>query len=397
MSPSLLVLNAGSSSIKFAMYRTDATRPDPLVRGKLDGIGVRPFFSARGVGGESPAERSFAPAEVPDHVEALVRMDEFLRARIPRETPAAVGHRVVHGGSRFLAPALVDDATVAELEALVPLDPLHQLPSLTALKAARSRYPDALHVACFDTAFHRSHSEIADTIALPRALRESGLRRYGFHGLSYEYIAGRLREIDPAAARGRVVVAHLGNGASLCALKDGRSVDSTMTFTALDGLVMGTRPGALDAGALLWLLDRGWDRKRLEHLLWHESGLLALSESSPDLRDLLASDALPAKLAVGVFVYVAVKQVAGMAAALGGLDALVFTAGIGENQPETRARIAAGLGFLGIELDEEANRRGDLRISREGAPVATFVIPTDEESVIARHTLSVWSGKTSPS
>jgi acetate kinase len=323
-------------------------------------------------------------------------VDEFLKARLPRESPAAVGHRIVHGGSRFLAPTRVDDATFAELEALVPLDPLHQLPSLTALKAARSRYPDAVHVACFDTAFHRGHPEVADAIALPRALREAGLRRYGFHGLSYEYIAGRLREIDPAAGRGRVVVAHLGNGASLCALKDGRSVDSTMTFTALDGLVMGTRPGAVDAGVVLWLLDRGWERERLAHLLWNESGLLALSETSPDLRDLLGSDAPAARLAVGVFVYVAVKQAAGMAAALGGLDALVFTAGIGENQPETRARISAGLEFLGVELDEEANRRGDLRISRKGAPVSTFVIPTDEESVIACHTLFISSGEASP-
>jgi acetate kinase len=397
MRPSLLVLNAGSSSIKFAVYRTGGGAPERLIRGKLDGIGIRPEFSAKGASGETLEHRAYSAGEVPDHREAIVPVDGFLRRRLPGETPAAVGHRIVHGGARFLAPVRVDDATLAELEALVPLDPLHQLPSLTALKAARARYHGALHVACFDTAFHRSHSEIADTIALPRALREAGLRRYGFHGLSYEYIAGRLREIDPVAARGRVVVAHLGNGASLCALRDGRSVDSTMTFTALDGLVMGTRPGALDAGAVLWLLDRGWDRKRLERLLWHESGLLALSETSPDLRDLLETDAPASRLAVDVFVYAAVKQAAGMAAALGGLDALVFTAGIGENQPETRARISAGLGFLGVELDEEANRRGDARISREGARVSTYVIPTDEESVIARHTLFVSSGGTPPS
>ena len=397
MSPSLLVLNAGSSSIKFAVYRTEGGTPERLVRGKLDGIGVRPEFSAKGASGETLEQRSFSAGEIPDHGEALVPVDEFLRRRLPGERPAAVGHRVVHGGSRFLAPTRVDDATLAELETLVSLDPLHQLPSLTALKAARARYPGATHVACFDTAFHRSHPEIADTLALPRALREAGLRRYGFHGLSYEYIAGRLREIDPAAARGRVVVAHLGNGASLCALEDGRSVDSTMTFTALDGLVMGTRPGALDAGAVLWLLGRGWDRERLTHLLWHESGLLALSETSPDLRDLLGSEAPAARLAVGVFVYAAVKQAAGMAAALGGLDALVFTAGIGENQPETRARISAGLRFLGVELDEEANRRGDVRISKEGAPVSTYVIPTDEEIVIARQTLLLSSRLSFPS
>ncbi len=397
MSASLLVLNAGSSSIKFAVYRSGDGAPELLVRGKLDGIGVGPAFSVKGPSGEPLEERSFSPDDVADHAQALVRVGEFLKVRLPGETPAAVGHRIVHGGSRFVAPSRVDDAIFADLEALIPLDPLHQVPSLMALSAARSRYPEAVHVACFDTAFHRGHPEVADVVALPRALREAGLRRYGFHGLSYEYIAGRLREIDPAAAGGRVVVAHLGNGASLCALKDGRSVDSTMTFTALDGLVMGTRPGALDAGAVLWLLSRGWDRERLAHLLWHESGLLALSEISPDLRDLLGSDSPSARLAVGVFVYVAVKQAAGMAAALGGLDALVFTAGIGENQPETRARISAGLRFLGVELDEEANRRGNLRISPKGARISTFVIPTDEESVIARHTLMMTSGKTPPS
>jgi acetate kinase len=356
MNGSLLVLNAGSSSIKFAVYRTGGSEPEPLLRRKLDGAG---------------------------------RVNEVFDRHLGDLSPAAVGHRIVHGGSRFVAPVRVDDGTMAELEELVSLDPLHQRPSLDALAAARSRFPGAVHVGCFDTAFHRTHSEVADAIALPRALREAGLRRYGFHGLSYEYIAGRLREIDPAAARGRAVVAHLGNGSSLCALRDGRSVDSTMTFTALDGLVMGTRPGNLDAGVVLWLLERGWDRERIARLLWHESGLLALSETSPDLRDLLGSAAPAARLAVGVFVYVAVKQAAGMAAALGGLDALVFTGGIGENQPETRARIARALGFLGVDLDEDANRRGDLCVSQAGARVATYVIPTDEESVIARHTLKI--------
>ncbi len=360
MSGSLLVLNAGSSTLKYAAYRAQREELAVLARGKLEGT---------------------------DPARAFELLDERLAGAAPGEKPFAVGHRIVHGGPRFANPVAVDDAISRELDALLPLDPLHQAPSLAALSAARARYPDALHVACFDTAFHRGHSEVADAIALPRALREAGLRRYGFHGLSYEYIAGRLREIDPVAARGRVVVAHLGNGASLCALEDGRSVDSTMTFTALDGLVMGTRPGALDAGVLLWLLDRGWDRERLSRLLWNESGLLALSETSPDLRDLLGSDAPSARFAVDVFVWAAAKQVASMAASLGGLDAFVFTAGIGENQPETRARLAGRLRFLGVELDEAANRRGDLRISPAGARVAAYVIPTDEEIVIARHTL----------
>jgi len=360
MSGTLLVLNAGSSTLKYAAYLADGGRVVEIVRGKLEGS---------------------------DPARAFTVLDERLTAAAPGGKPFAVGHRVVHGGSRFESPVAVDDTISRELDALLPLDPLHQGPSLSALSAARAHYPDALHVACFDTAFHRGHSEVADAIALPRALRDAGLRRYGFHGLSYEYIAGRLREVDPALARRRVVVAHLGNGASLCALEDGRSVDSTMTFTALDGLVMGTRPGSLDAGVLLWLLDRGWDRERLSRLLWNESGLLALSEVSSDMRDLLENDAPAARFAVDVFVWAAAKQVAAMAASLGGLDALVFTAGIGENQPQTRARLAERLKFLGVELDEDANRRGNVRISRTGARVASFVIPTDEEIVIARHTL----------
>jgi acetate kinase len=362
MNGSLLVLNAGSSTLKYAAYRADGDRLAEIVRGKLEGT---------------------------DPAGALSRLDERLAAAASAGRPFAVGHRVVHGGARFEAPVAVDDATARELDALLPLDPLHQAPSLAALSAARVHYPGALHVACFDTAFHRGHSEVADAIALPRPLRDAGLRRYGFHGLSYEYIAGRLREIDPAAARGRTVVAHLGNGASLCALREGRSVDSTMTFTALDGLVMGTRPGSLDAGALLWLLGQGWDRERLSRLLWNESGLLALSGTSSDMRDLIESDSPSARFAVDVFIWAAAKQVAGMAASLGGLDALVFTAGIGENQPGTRARLAERLRFLGVELDEKANHRGDARISPAGARVATYVIPTDEEIVIARHTLHV--------
>jgi len=355
---SLLVLNAGSSTLKYAAYRAEGGGLGEIVRGKLEGT---------------------------DPARALALLDERLAAIAPGDEPFAVGHRVVHGGARFEAPVVVDDGISRELDALLPLDPLHQAPSLAALSAARAHYPAALHVACFDTAFHRSHSEVADAIALPRPLRDAGLRRYGFHGLSYEYIAGRLREVDPVLARGRVVVAHLGNGASLCALREGRSVDSTMTFTALDGLVMGTRPGSLDAGALLWLLGQGWDRERLSRLLWNESGLLALSGISSDMRELLGNDAPSARFAVEVFVWTAAKQVAAMAASLGGLDALVFTAGIGENQPETRTRLARRLTFLGVELDEEANRRGDVRISPAGARVATFVIPTDEEIVIARH------------
>lgn len=354
----LLVLNAGSSTLKYAAYRADANGTlTALARGKVDGSDLEPVA-------------------------------QLLERHLEGKSPSAVGHRIVHGGADFLGPTPVDDRVLAALEALVPLDPLHQPLSLGALRAARARYPSSVHVACFDTSFHRGHPDVADLVALPRELREAGVRRYGFHGLSYEYVGSRLSELDPVVAKGRVVAAHLGFGASLCALRNGKSVDSTMTFTALDGLVMSTRPGSLDAGVVLWLLDRGWDKERIARLLWKESGLLALSEKSGDLREVLAAETPSARLAVDVFVYTAVKQAAAMAAALGGLDGLVFTAGIGENQPETRRRIADGLSFLGVALDEEANRRNDVRIGAPGARVRTFVIPTDEEHVIGRHTLS---------
>ncbi|HSB63565.1 MAG TPA: acetate kinase [Thermoanaerobaculia bacterium] len=355
----VLVLNAGSSTLKYAAYRADGDGTlTALARGKVDG-------------------------------HDLDSIAKLLERHLEGKNPSAVGHRVVHGGADFVGPTAVDDRVLAALEKLVPLDPLHQPLSLGVLRAASARFPSALHVACFDTSFHRGHPEFADVVALPRPLREAGVRRYGFHGLSYEYVARRLAELDPEIAKGRVVAAHLGNGASLCALRNGRSVDSTMSFTALDGLVMSTRPGSLDAGVILWLLDRGWDRERIVRLVWEESGLLALSETSGDLRELLAAGTSSARLAVDVFVYAAVKQAAAMAAALGGLDGLVFTAGIGENQPETRRRIADGLSFLGVALDEEANRRNDVRIGASGARVPTFVIPTDEEDVIGRHTLAV--------
>ena len=358
MGATVLVLNAGSSTLKYAVYRAESGGTlTALVRGKVEGGALDPVA-------------------------------EVLERHLDGGSPTAVGHRIVHGGADFVGPTPVDESVLAALEGLVPLDPLHQPRSLGVLRAARARYPSALHVACFDTSFHRGHPEVADVVALPRSLREAGVRRYGFHGLSYEYVALRLSELDPGVAKGRVVAAHLGNGASLCALRDGKSVDSTMTFTALDGLVMSTRPGTLDAGIVLWLLDRGWDRERIARLLWKESGLVALSQKSADLREILAERTPSARLAADVFVYTAVKQAAAMTAALGGLDGLVFTAGIGENQPETRRRIADGLSFLGVALDGEANRRNEIRIGASGARVPTFVIPTDEEHVIARHTLA---------
>jgi len=306
-----------------------------------------------------------------------------------------VGHRVVHGGPRLSAPTVLDEAVLAEIEALVPLDPSHQQASLSGIRQARTRWPSARQVACFDTGFHGGHPAVADAVALPRSLRDEGIRRYGFHGLSYEYVAGQLRARAPSVASGRVVVAHLGSGASLCAMKDGKSIDSTMSFTALDGLVMATRPGALDASVVLHLWRSGRERERVERLLWSESGLLGLSGTSADMRTLLASDAPEARFAIDVFVYSVVKGVGSMAAALGGFDGLVFTGGIGENAARIRARVVTDLAWLGLTLDSAANERGDTRISSAGSPSSALVIPTDEERMIALHTTRLL-GHTAP-
>ena len=303
---------------------------------------------------------------------------------------AAFGHRVVHGGPDMTAPVLVDAATLARIEALNPLAPLHNPPAVAVLRALGERFPGVPQVACFDTAFHRGHPAVADRFAIPDALYQEGVRRYGFHGLSYEYIAGALAERAPEIALGRVVVAHLGSGASMCALAGGRSVDSSMGFTALDGLPMGTRSGSLDAGVILWLQQqKGWSVDRVEHFLYEECGLKGLSGVSNDMRTLLASEAPLAKLAVEYFVYHVAKTAGALAASMGGIDALVFTAGIGERSPEIRARVLRRLGWLGFVLDEAANQAGGPRLTRPGSPRPAYVIPTDEEIVIARHTLAL--------
>jgi acetate kinase len=302
----------------------------------------------------------------------------------------AVGHRVVHGGPDYATPVRVTDDVLAALERLVPLAPLHQPLNLGPIRMIQARFPDTPNVACFDTAFHRGHPEVADRYALPDALYQEGVRRYGFHGLSYEYIARTLPRVAPDVARGAVVVAHLGSGASLCALREGRSMDSTMGFTALDGVPMGTRCGQIDPGVILYLLmEKGWSAKQVEHLLYHDAGLRGLSGISNDVRDLLASDAPGARLALDYFVYRIGREIASLAGALGGLDALVLTAGVGENSPDMRARICGAAGWLGIELDGAANRDGGPRISTPASRVGAWVIPTDEERMIAEHTLSV--------
>jgi acetate kinase len=383
-----LVLNAGSSSLKFAVYRR-ATGVDWSVaaRGQVDGIGLP---SARlsvkdGTGSSLPAAHS--AAELGDGPAALAHVADWLRAHFPGSRLAGVGHRVVHGGPRHAAPAIVTPGLIKELRELVPLAPLHQPHNLAAIETIAKRQPEVPQVACFDTSFHRGHSAVAELVALPEQYRRAGVQRYGFHGLSYEYIASALPEVAPQIAGKRVIVAHLGSGASLCALSGGRSVDSTMGFTALDGLCMGTRPGSVDPGVLLFLFQSlGLSAQEVETVLYKKSGLLGISGISNDMRDLLKSSEPSARLAVDYFVFRAAKEIGALAAVLGGIDALVFTAGIGEKSPEIRRRISEASAWLGIELDQQANNANAARLSRPSSAVSVWMIPTNEELMIARHT-----------
>jgi acetate kinase len=380
----IVVLNAGSSSVKFSTFtrRGDALERD--LRGQVAGLGTAPRLSVRR-GGELIADSGLADTPL-RHEAAVEVLLEFLGRQAGGINIAGVGHRVVHGGLEFMAPTVVDATVLARLECYVPLAPLHQPHNLAAIRLLLERLPGVPEVACFDTAFHRTIPDVVQLFALPPRFAAAGVRRYGFHGLSYEYVASVLPALDQRAARGRTVVFHLGNGASMCAMHDGRSVATTMGFTAVEGLPMGTRSGSLDPGVLLFLQDElGFGVRDVERLLYHESGLLGMSGISSDMNELLASDAPAARLAVEVFVYRAGRELGSLVAALGGLDAVVFTAGIGENQPEVRARICRGARWLGVELDEEANRSQRQRISRPGSAVAAWVVPTDEELVIARH------------
>jgi acetate kinase len=318
---------------------------------------------------------------------ALERVVAFLGTQLGGKLPVAVGHRVVHGGVHFSQPTLITDDVLAQLEPLIPLAPLHQPNNLAPIRTIHERLPDMLQVACFDTAFHRGHPEPADRFAIPEPLYREGVRRYGFHGLSYEYIAGRLAAVAPDIAKGKVIVAHLGSGASMCALSAGRSVESTMGFTALDGLPMGTRPGQLDAGVVLYLMqEKRMSAQQIERFLYHDCGLKGLSGISNDVRVLLASEDPRAKLALDFFVYRIAMLAGSLAAAMGGFDGLVFTAGVGENAPRIREAVMHRLSWLGMSCDPEANEKGSPRISTAGSSVACFVIPTDEELMIAEHT-----------
>jgi len=384
----VLVLNAGSSSLKFGMYQRPENGSLALVaQGQVEGIGTRPRLSAIDDAGGTLVDQNLS-ADVCDGSSALDQLAQWLSSRFDRESLVAVGHRVVHGGQQFARPTLVTPDIVRELEGLSPLAPLHQPFNLAAIDAVFDRLPGLPQVACFDTAFHRGHSAVAELIPLPRDLRDRGLQRYGFHGLSYEYIASVLPQSAPEIATGRVLVAHLGSGASICAMNDGRSADSTLGFTALDGLCMGSRPGAVDPGVVLYLIQQlGMSAREVEDILYRNSGLLGISGISNDMRALLGNDEPAAQLAVDYFVYRAAKEIGALTAALGGLDGLVFTAGIGENSAEVRRRICEACSWLGVLLDMEANEAHGPRITTRDSEVSAWVIPTDEELMIARHTV----------
>jgi acetate kinase len=393
MADAVLTINAGSSSLKFSLYRVgDDGEPAPALEGEIEGIGTDPHMKARDAAGKVLADRRWQD-EGMDHAAFFRVLGDWLREQLGDARLAGVGHRVVHGGIEFAAPVRIDDAVLARLEKLCPLAPLHQPHNLAGIRALAAVQPDLPQVACFDTAFHRAHPELADWFALPRRFHDDGIRRYGFHGLSYEYIAGTLPTVAPELAQARVVVAHLGSGASMCAMQAGRSIDSTMSFTALDGLPMGTRCGTLDPGVVLHLLRAySMDADAIEAMLYHDCGLQGVSGISNDMRDLLASDDPHAAQAIDLFVWHIARELGALVAVLGGLDALVFTAGIGERSPEIREKVCARAGWLGIALDPAANRAGGLRISSAASKIAVFAIPTDEEQMIARHTLAVLGG-----
>ena len=380
---SIAVLNAGSSSIKFALYDADAT--DLLFRGQIENLGSAPHLKVRDADGKTVAEKNWPDTRL-DHRAATAEIMMLGRELLAGRPAVAFGHRVVHGGVDFAAPVRIDDAVMAKLAKLVPLAPLHQPHNLAPIAAIAEAAPHMPQIACFDTAFHRSQPPLAQEFALPRRLTEEGVRRYGFHGLSYEYVVRRLQE-DVALRDARLVVAHLGNGASLCAVSKGRSVASTMGFTALDGLMLGTRSGALDPGVILYLMqERGMAASDIEDLLYRKSGLLGVSGLSSDMRTLRRSTASTAREATDLFAYRIVREVGSLAAALGGVDAIVFTGGIGENDAATREAVCAGCGWLGLTLDKVRNGRGERCISVSGSAVSAWVVPTDEERMIALHT-----------
>jgi acetate kinase len=385
MIPHVLTLNAGSSSLKVGLFALADGEPAPRMAGLIERIGGEPRIKASDGEGEGWLARDMAPAEAADHEAALRTVIALIAERFPDAAVTAVGHRVVHGGPDYAEPVRITAEVLARLEGFAPFAPLHQPANLAGVRAAARAFPTATQVACFDTAFHRRHPFVNDAFALPRRYYARGVRRYGFHGLSYDYIAGELARVAPHLASGRVVVAHLGNGASMCALLDGRSIASTMGFSALDGLPMGTRCGQLDPGVLLYLMQQeGLDAQAISDLLYKESGLLGLSEVSNDMREIMAAGTREAQEAVDYFVFRIRRELGGLAAALGGLDALVFCGGIGENARAIRARVCEGMGWIGIELDAGRNEANGFELSSQLSRVRVLRIPTNEEIVIAR-------------
>ena len=387
MSEPIAVINAGSSSIKFAVY-ADGSDGELLFRGQVEKLGVAPRLRVTDPQGKALGDREWFASEV-DHPGAIHEILHAALHMLDGRKVAAIGHRVVHGGTRYSAPIRLDPMVIHELGMLTPLAPLHQPHNLAAIDAIAAAAPEMPQVACFDTALHRTQPEISQLYALPAELTGEGIRRYGFHGLSYEYVSGRLDALSPRLAAGRVVIAHLGNGSSLCALGQGRSQATTMGFTAVDGLMMGTRCGSIDPGVLIYLMDEhGMDARALEDLIYKKSGLLGVSGISSDMRELKASDAPSAALAIDLFIYRIVREIGSLAAALGGLDGLVFTGGIGENDGDLRRRVVEGCTWLGAGIARQ-DGRGERKVSPDDAAVEVWVIPTDEERMIARHTSAV--------
>jgi acetate kinase len=388
MSGCIAVINAGSSSVKFALYDADVDA-NLRFRGQVEGIGVAPHLKISNGDGVVVTERSW-PADGFDHDVATRELLKIGRALLEGAPVAGIGHRVVHGGMQYAAPVRLDRTILASLSKLIPLAPLHQPHNLAPIRTIMDVAPHIPQVACFDTAFHRSQAQVVQSFALPRYLTEAGVRRYGFHGLSYEYLAGQLRAAWPEVAAARVIIAHLGNGASLCAVNAGRSVASTMGFTAVDGLMMGTRCGALDPGVLLYLMqEQRMDAAAIEDLIYRKSGLLGVSGISSDMRTLRASSDPRAGEAIALFVYRIVREIGSLTAALGGLDGIVFSGGIGENDAATRTEVVDGCGWVGAMLDAERNARGEGRISTNASRIPVLVIRTDEERLIARQTIEL--------
>jgi acetate kinase len=390
MADAIAVLNAGSSSIKFSLFVVRIDALELAFRGQIEGIYTSPHFVARDRAGKVAAEKTWGDGVDLGHDAALDHLMTYLRQALGGDRVVGVGHRVVHGGLEYTGPVRLDASVLRALEMLVPLAPLHQPHNLAPIRQLLQRAPELPQVACFDTSFHRTNPTIAQMFALPAELHAEGVRRYGFHGLSYEYIASVLAEFDARAASGRSVVLHLGNGASMCAIQGGKSVTSTMGFTAVEGLPMGTRSGSLDPGVMLYLMDqRGMDARAIEKLIYNESGLLGVSGISSDMRTLLTSNDTHAQLAINLYVYRIRRELGSLAAAMGGLDAIVFTAGIGENAGSIRGRVCQDAEWLGVELDAGSNAAGGPRISTVPSKVSAWVIPTNEELMIARHTRRV--------